>query len=157
SDELNKVTWKAGLEYDLTPSSLLYGSVSTGFKSGGVSEVPNFPGSNQVYAPETITAYQFGNKNRFWSDRMQVNYEIFYYDYKGFQTLNAVTDATGQFPGLFLETLNSQKSEMYGGELETAFALTAHDRLTLTPTLLHARFVEFNVGGVNYNGNRIEA
>ncbi len=157
SDELNKVTWKAGLEYDLTPRSLLYGSVSTGFKSGGVSEVPDFPGSNQVYAPETITAYQFGNKNRFWSDRIQVNYEVFYYDYKGFQTLNAVTDATGQFPGLFLETLNSQKSEMYGGELETAFALSAHDRLTLTPTFLHARFVEFNVGGVNYNGNHIEA
>ena len=157
SDELNKVTWKAGLEYDLTPRSLLYGSVSTGFKSGGVSEVPDFPGSNQIYAPETITAYQFGNKNRFWSDRIQVNYEVFYYDYRGFQTLNAVTDATGQFPGLFLETLNSQKSEMYGGELETAFALTAHDRLTINPTFLHARFIEFNVGGVNYNGNRIEA
>lgn len=157
SDQLNKVTWKAGLEYDLTPQSLLYGSVSTGFKSGGVSEVPDFPGSSQTYGPETITAYQFGNKNRFWSDRVQVNYEVFYYNYYGFQTLDAVTDATGQYPGLFLETLNSQKAEMYGGELETAFAITAHDRLTISPTFLHARFIEFDVGGVDYNGNHIEA
>jgi iron complex outermembrane recepter protein len=157
SDKESKVTWKAGLEYDLTPKSLLYGSVSTGFKSGGVSEVPDFPGSSQTYGPETITAYQFGNKNRFWSDRIQVNYELFYYDYKGFQTLNVLTDPTGTFPGLFFETLNSQKSEMYGGEIETTFALTAHDRLSISPTFLHARFIEFNVGGVDYNGNHIEA
>jgi iron complex outermembrane receptor protein len=157
SNELNKVTWKAGVEYDLTPRSLLYGSVSTGFKSGGVSEVPNFPGSNQVYGPETIKAYQVGNKNRFWSDRAQVNYEVFYYDYRGFQTLNGVVDPSGQYPGLFLETLNSQKSEMYGGEFETTFALSAHDLLTFNPSYLHARFIKFDVAGVNYSGHHIEA
>ena len=145
------------MEYDLAPQSLLYGSVSTGFKSGGVSEVPDFPGAVQSYSPETITAYQFGNKNRFLGDRVQVNYEVFYYDYKGFQTLDGVVDPTGTFPGLFLETLNSQKAEMYGGEIETTFALSAYDRLTFTPTFLHARFIEFNVGGVNYNGHHIEA
>jgi iron complex outermembrane receptor protein len=157
SEKTSKVTWKAGLEYDLAPQSLLYGSVSTGFKSGGVSEVPDFPGSSQTYGPETITAYQFGNKNRFLGDRVQVNYELFYYDYRGFQTLDGVTDPTGTFPGLFLETLNSQKSEMYGGEIETQFALSAHDRLSFTPTFLHARFIDFDVGGVDDSGHHIEA
>jgi iron complex outermembrane recepter protein len=156
-NDLSKVTWKAGLEYDLAPQSMVYGSVSTGFKSGGVSEVPNFRGSSQTYGPETITAYQLGNKNRFWSDRVQVNWEIFYYDYHGFQTLNAVTDPTGTYTGLFLETLNSQKATMYGGEVETTFALTAHDRLTFSPTFLHSIFDEFDVGGVNESGNHIEA
>ena len=158
NSELNKVTWKAGLEYDLAPQSLLYGSVSTGFKSGGVSEVPDVAGSNQTYGPETITAYQIGNKNRFWSDRIQVNYELFYYDYHGFQTLDVFVAPPGPFGGeLLFQTVNSQKSENYGGEIETAFAITAHDRLTLSPTFLHARFIEFNVAGVNNSGNRIEA
>lgn len=157
TDQLNKVTWKGGLDYDLSPSSLLYGSVSTGFKSGGVSEVPNFVGSNQIYGPETITAFQFGNKNRFLNDRVQVNYEAFYYDYKGFQTLQGLIDPSGTYPGFYLETLNSQKATMYGGELETVFALSAHDRLTLSPTLLHAKFDKFTVLGTDYSGHHIEA
>ncbi len=157
TDTLHRVTWKAGVDYDLSPTSLLYGSVSTGFKSGGVSEVPNFPGSNQLYGPETITAYQVGNKNRFLNNRVQVNWEAFYYDYKGFQTLQGIADASGQYPGFFLETLNSQKATMYGGELEMEFALSAHDRLTLSPTLLHAKFDQFKVLGTDYSGHHIEA
>jgi iron complex outermembrane recepter protein len=157
TDVLRRVTWKAGVDYDLTPSSLLYGSVSTGFKSGGVSEIPAFvPGANQIYGPETITAYQIGNKNRFADNRIQVNYELFYYDYKGFQTLQGVFDEN-----LYLETANSQKATMYGGELELQVALSAQDRLTLTPTGLHAVFDKFEVGSgpgsINYDGHHIEA
>ena len=153
NDVLHRLTWKAGVDYDLAPASLLYGSVSTGFKSGGVSEVPAFvPGANQIYAPETITAYQIGSKNRFLDNRFQVNVELFYYDYKGFQTLQGLF-----YQNLFLETANSQKATMYGGELEMQFALSAHDRLTLTPTALHAVFDKFEVGGINYDGHHIQA
>jgi iron complex outermembrane receptor protein len=157
STELNKVTWKAGLEYDVAAHSLVYGSVSTGFKSGGVNEVPNTPDFQQTYNPETITAYQIGSKNRFWSERLQVNVEGFFYDYKGFQTLEGLTDPTGTYPGLFLETANSDKATMYGGELETTFAITAHDHLSITPTYLHARFNRFVVGGTDLSGHHIEA
>ena len=37
---LNKLTYKAGVEYDLTPEILTYANISTGFKSGGVNAVP---------------------------------------------------------------------------------------------------------------------
>jgi iron complex outermembrane recepter protein len=155
--ELNKGTWKAGVEYDVAPRSMAYGSVSTGFKSGGVNEVPNTPDFQQTYRPETITAYQAGIKNRFLDQRVQANFEGFYYDYKGFQTLQGVTDPTGTYPGLFLETANSDKATMYGGELETMFALTPVDRLTISPTYLHARFDRFVVGGTDLSGHHIEA
>ena len=131
--------------------------MSTGFKSGGVSEVPDFPGSTQTYRPETVTAYQIGNKNRFLNERVQVNVEAFYYDYRGFQTLQGVVDPTGTYPGLFLETANSDKATMYGGELETTFALTPHDRLSISPTYLHAVFNNFEVGGTDLSGHHIEA
>jgi len=157
SAEINKVTWKGGVEYDVAPHSMLYGSVSTGFKSGGVNEVPNTPDFSQTYHPETITAYQAGSKNRFLSDRLQVNFEAFYYDYKGFQTLQGLTDPTGQYPGLFLETANSDKATMYGGELETTWAITPHDRLSISPTFLHAKFDHFVVGGTDLSGHHIEA
>jgi iron complex outermembrane receptor protein len=157
STELNKVTWKAGVEYDVASRSMLYGSVSTGFKSGGVNEVPNTPDFEQTYNPETVTAYQVGAKNRFWSDRLQVNAELFYYDYKGFQTLQGATDPTGIFPGLFLETANSDTATMYGGEIEIAAALTPNDRVSFVPTYLHARFNHFVVGTTDLSGHHIEA
>jgi iron complex outermembrane recepter protein len=157
STELNKVTWKAAVEYDVAPRSMIYGSVSTGFKSGGVNEVPNTPDFAQTYNPETVTAYQVGSKNRFLSERLQLNAEAFYYDYKGFQTLQGVVDPTGLFPGLFLETANSDKATMYGGEIELAAVLTPNDRVTFTPTYLHARFDHFVVGGTDLSGNHIEA
>ncbi len=157
SAKVDKVTWKAGVEYDVAPHSMLYGSVSTGFKSGGVNEVPNTRDFLQTYNPETITAYQAGSKNRFWSDRLQVNFEAFYYNYKGFQTLQGLTDPTGQYPGLFLETANSDKATMWGGELEMTLALTPHDRFSLSPTFLHAKFDRFVVGGTDLSGHHIEA
>jgi iron complex outermembrane recepter protein len=131
--------------------------VSTGFKSGGVNEVPPTPDFTATYRPETITAFQAGSKNRFMDDRVQVNFEGFYYDYKGFQSLMSAIDPSGAIPDLYLETANSEKATMYGGELETTFAITAHDRLTLSPTYLNAKFNEFVVGTKNLSGKKIEA
>jgi iron complex outermembrane receptor protein len=135
----------------------LYGTVSTGFKSGGVNEVPNTPDFAQTYNPETVTAFQVGSKNRFLEERLQVNAEVFYYDYKGFQTLQGATDPTNTFPGLFLETANSDKATMYGGEIEIAAILGANDRVSFVPTYLHARFDHFVVGGTDLSGHHIEA
>ena len=55
-----RFTWGAGVDYDLTPTKLPYGSVSTGFKPGGGNISP-FPAVVPLqFAPETITAYEIG-------------------------------------------------------------------------------------------------
>jgi hypothetical protein len=33
-----QTTWRLGLDYDLAPATLLYGSVSTGYKAGGFND-----------------------------------------------------------------------------------------------------------------------
>jgi iron complex outermembrane receptor protein len=145
------VTWKVGLEGDITPTSMLYGSVSTGFKSGGVNQVTPGIGLPGTYAPETITAYQLGSKNRFLDDRLQVNAEIFHYNYHGFQTLNADFEPSGL---LFFVTVNSQKAEFNGGEIEATYLFTDVDQLSLSATVLDARYTEFVVNGVDDSGFR---
>jgi iron complex outermembrane receptor protein len=152
-----KVTWKAGTELDVSDRSMLYGTVSTGFKSGGINQVPNFPGFSGSYEPETVTAYQVGSKNRFFSNRVQLNAEAFYYDYRNLQALQVVNDPSGVIPGFFLQNSNSQKSTMYGGEIEATLAATPADRFTATVALLHAKFDRYIVGGVNLSGNHIQA
>jgi len=151
-----KFTWKAGLDYDLSDTHLLYAKVSTGFKSGGVNPVPQGLGLPETYAPETIKAYQFGSKNRFRDDHIQVNAEAFYYDYEGYQTV-IQTSAPTVFPGGFFTTANSQKARFRGGEVETVFRVLDRGTLSLAGTYLDAKFVEFVVGTTNMSGKEPQA
>ena len=75
----NKLTWKTGLDYQVTRDNLLYGSVSTGFKPGGGNPgtAPAVVPAN--YAPETITAFEVGSKNEMFDKRLVANLAGFYY------------------------------------------------------------------------------
>jgi iron complex outermembrane recepter protein len=145
------LTWKAGVEVDVAPNSLAYASASTGYKSGGINQVTPGIGLPGSYGPETITAYEVGSKNRFMNDRLQINAEAFLYDYKGFQTLNAVFEPTGL---LFFLTENSQRATFDGGEVEAVALVTRSDRVNVSATVLDAHYTEFDVGGVNRDGYR---
>ncbi|MBC2777198.1 TonB-dependent receptor [Parasphingopyxis marina] len=148
------VTWRAGFEADVGPESMLYGSVSTGFKAGGINQIPAGFTAPATYGPEEITAYALGIKNRFLDNRLQLNAEAFYYDYRGYQTLG-ITILPGGILGFV--TLNSQTAEFYGGEIESRFLITPDDRLDINISLLHAEFTEFNVpfAGQNFTGFRV--
>jgi iron complex outermembrane receptor protein len=150
-EEHSGVTWKAGVEADVASNSMAYASVSTGFKSGGVNQVTPGIGLPGSYGPEKITAYELGSKNRFLDERLQVNAEVFRYDYKGFQTLSAAFVPSGL---LFFITQNSQKAKFSGGEVEATALLTSSDQLTFSATVLDAHYTEFNVGGVDRSGFR---
>lgn len=137
----NATTWKAGFEADLGTNSLLYGNVSTGFRSGGLvaggnnppATVP--PGSALLtFDPEKLTAYALGTKNEFLNRSAQLNAEVFYYDYKNYQ----VQSGNG-FTGQTFEA-NAQGAKEYGAELESRWRATNADTLNASLTYLHATF-----------------
>lgn len=87
SFSFNKVSWRGGLEYDLTRSSMLFATVANGFKSGSFVLTPASDGTpNNPFAnfsgPEFLTAYTVGAKSRIFHDRVQLNVEGFLWDYK---------------------------------------------------------------------------
>jgi iron complex outermembrane receptor protein len=157
TSSVNRVTWKAGIDYDLSSRNLLYATVSTGFKSGGVNQVPPGTSFTPAYIPEKIIAYQVGSKNRFLNNRLQVNAEVFYYDYRNYQTFQIQVDSTGAVPGFFFSTVNSQKLTNYGGEVEVEALLSPVDRISLSAAFLHARFDRFVLPGVDYSNNDLQA
>jgi iron complex outermembrane receptor protein len=139
----DKLTWKAGIDFDVTAQSLLYATVSTGFKSGGVNNLPASIGIT-TYKPETITAYEIGSKNRLLDNRIQINASAFRYDYKDYQTFTFYQPTGGAFAGTTLfPTLNSQKATFQGGELQAEFALTSADRLSASINVLNNKFNQF--------------
>lgn len=123
-----KVTWRAGLDYDLTDTNLLYASISTGFKPGGgnISLAPAV--APYQFQPETITAYELGSKNSFMDKKLTVNLSSFYY-----------TDKNQQFQAEDLINFqggvdNIPKVEVYGIEGEVSALLPYHIRFDANMT-----------------------
>nr|WP_260395024.1 TonB-dependent receptor [Sphingobium lignivorans] len=137
SRDWNKVTWKAGVEFDAGPRNFLYASVGTGFKAGGFFYGPV---GSQTYEPEKVTSYTVGSKNRFLDNKLQLNIEAFYSDYKdqqlSFVKLIGVSST--------LVTENAGKSHAYGFELESEFLATPTTRLGTQIQYLKAKYDSFS-------------
>jgi len=147
--DFDKFTWKAGVEWDVAPRSLLYGNVSTGFKAGGF--YPSV-GAN-TYDPETITAYTLGSKNRFFSNTLQLNVEAFYWQYRD-QQISYVgpIEAT---PGNFAQagvTVNAGKARMFGAEAELLYEPTGNDTIGVTVQYLNAKYQDLVYDAISTNG-----
>lgn len=119
-----EVTWRAGLEYDLAERSLFYASVERGYRSGGFS----LAAGRETYAPEYLTAYTIGLKNRLLDNRLQLNLEAFWWDYTDQQIGRIGVDARGN-QGQFSQNIG--QSTLKGVEVEAQF-------LPLPNTLLSA-------------------
>jgi len=143
SETYSKVTWKAGLDFDLTAVNLLYATVSTGFKSGGLNNLPTIGGLT-TYQPEKIIAYEIGSKNRFLDNRLQVNLAAFRYNYDNYQTFEFYQPTGGPLAGATVfPTINSQTARFQGGELQAEAALTQVDRLGVALNVLDNTYTNF--------------
>jgi len=135
-----RVTWRLGMDYDVNDDSMLFFNVSTGYKQGGLDAAQ--PPDN-VYRPETITAYEIGSKNRFLNDRLQINLDAYLYQYKNYQV-----DQLEFFPGqtglVFGDLIsNAATAQHKGVELEARALLTRRDTLSLNAAYLSAVFDRF--------------
>lgn len=144
----NSATWKAGLEYDLAPESLLYADVSTGERPATINDPSQVPttASGQpdpaalIAKPEKNTAFEVGSKNRFFNDTLQINADAYYYDYKDMQVsfVGAPTPQTAPRPTVY--TGNADKSTIYGLELAIEWLFTRNDQLSVTAAYNSATF-----------------
>jgi outer membrane receptor protein involved in Fe transport len=77
------VLWKAALEYQLSDRSMTYGSISTGYRPGGINTAP---GVNPTWDSEKLTAYEIGYKTRFADDEVSLDLAAWYNDFKDVQS-----------------------------------------------------------------------
>ena len=107
----DEITWRAALEYDATPDNLLYASFETGFRAGGF----NLTFGQEEYDPEYIDAYTIGSKNSFFDNRLQLNFEAFYWEYRGQQLAALGVDDRGNNS---FYTRNVGQSSIKGAEID---------------------------------------
>jgi outer membrane receptor protein involved in Fe transport len=103
---------KVGLAYDLTPNQTLAATLNRGYRAGFGEVVAGSTAINQV-SPEYLWSYELAYRSRWLDDRLQMNANVFYYDYSNQQIVvdNPLVAGTSV-------TQNAGKSHAYGAEIE---------------------------------------
>jgi len=127
-------TPKFGLEYQVDPRTLVYASVSRGFKSGTYNLGSPQPPVN----PEKVTDYELGVKSTLFNGKLRANLSAFYYDYKDLQVNRVVVTS------VVLE--NAANAEIYGLEGELVARPAPALQFDFSGAYLHARFKRFISG-----------
>ena len=136
SADWDKLTWRAALDYTLSDNTLLYASVSTGYKSGGF----NRGASQAIYDPETVTAYEVGAKTNAFDNRLRLGLSAFYYDYKDLQLAQVETAGNGVIENI---TRNATSATVWGIEAEGEARLGENTRIDFALGYLNAEFDSF--------------
>jgi iron complex outermembrane receptor protein len=143
-----KATPMANIAYHWTHDLMTYATVSQGFKGGGFTQrlqevVQTLP----TFRPETVTSYEAGVKYTALGNRLRLNGDVYWMDYKDMQLL--VADASSLGP----HYENAGKSRIKGFELEAAFAPGGGWRFNAAAGLTDAHFVQLDssVSGITYD------
>jgi iron complex outermembrane receptor protein len=135
----DNVSGRIVLDYVLGDDAMVYGSVSTGFKSGGFNTLNFGPDIDTSYDEEEIINYEAGLKGQFLQRRLNLNLAGFFYEYDNLQELKLLGRPIPSY------NLRNSDAEGYGLEVE-AFWLVARD-LTLAGNYswLRTEYTSFNI------------
>ena len=107
------VDWSPDVSF--TDDTLVYGSISRGYKGGGFNPAVSDDQTlsyNPYFSPEYVDSFEVGTKNLMWEQTLQLNMTAFYYDYSDLQ-VSKIIDQTS-----FNENTDA---EIYGLETELVY------------------------------------
>lgn len=125
-------TWHVGLNYRPMPDTLIYAKYDRGYKSGGFNS--NGSSASVPYDPEQLDAFEIGTKNSLMGNKLQLNGDVFYSNYRGYQA--SQTSDVLQGSGIF----NVGSAKIFGIEGEVKALLGETTRIGINAAYLHTKF-----------------
>ena len=119
---------------DFTDQTLVYATFSRGYKAGGFnpgveSSLQSIVSIPQTYDPEFINDFELGTKNMVLNDTLQLNADIWYYDYTGLQVSQIENNTSVN------QNINAK---LYGAEGEFVWAASDQLQFSLNAALTHS-------------------
>ena len=111
--ELSEIGWKIGVDYNLNDTSMLWATVSEGFKGGSYDNRALSTGDDPI-GPEFLTAFELGYKGSFANDTVHLNASVYIYDWEDMQLF----ESYGGIPAL----VNVPGVDITGVEVELKWA-----------------------------------
>lgn len=139
--------WKTGVEKDVSASAMLYAVVQTGFQPGTFNALPSTATFSNAVKPEELRSYTAGIKSRWLDDRLQVNDEIYYYDFHNL--IIQAYDISAPYNLIF----NGDKVTVKGDQLDILARVFAADEVNVNVSYSRARNVNVvDPSGTSYDG-----
>lgn len=143
-EDWDAVNWRLNASYDLNEDSMVYATISTGYKPGGfrlggIQDDEATPENESVVDNEEVTAYEIGYKGLL-AETLSVSAAIFYYDYEDIQVELGILD---QRSGIVTAKLaNASSAEIYGFEAETTWAATEQLTVLANYSYLQSEYLD---------------
>jgi len=117
SERFDAWTGLLNLQYRLTDESMLYGSFSNGYKSGGFNGRlnPAEPSTQDNFDPEKLDSYEIGLKSAWFDNRLIANLAFFYSNYDDIQQTILKSASDGSFASV---VRNAGEAVVRGAEVE---------------------------------------
>jgi iron complex outermembrane recepter protein len=113
NETFNKFTWRANVSYKVNDALLAYGTVSTGFRSGGLNAVSEpFEPIPAAYAPDSLTNFEVGGKGRVLNGLFDYQADVYFIRWNNIQVQETTADGAFVFQG------NAGEAKVKGLELE---------------------------------------
>lgn len=141
--EWKHLSWKIGAQYDVATDILLYANVQDGYLPGSFqsASIATLTGLNRTrrYDDVKLKAYTAGFKSSFFDNRLRLNAEGFYYDYRNFQVnqrLELVVNGVAGFQNVYA---NIRKSRIFGLDVDATARVVKGGTLSVGVGLLNAK------------------
>jgi len=138
SETFDIVTWKIGFNYDLNDDSMIYGSGSTGFLSGGL----NSNGSS--FDQQESEAWEVGMKNRLLDNSLQLNFAFYMNEFSDLVTQRLIFPE-GDSSTAVTVSENAGASDVLGFEAEVNWIPTENWFINAGLSLMDAEYDTFGV------------
>ena len=156
-ESFDDVSPKFALTYAMNDDVTMYGTVSRGYKAGGLQTniaSPSFPVTS--FEEETLWNYEAGIKADLMDNRMYLGASVFYMDWSDVQVLSGLTliDPVTGLPTFLLSTDNATSAISKGVELEFRALLAEGFQVGAGVGYLDANFDSFPdalIFGMNYD------
>lgn len=142
--DTDQATGRIGLDWLPNEQWLVFGHVSTGFKSGGYNMFSALVVDQFApYDEEQLTAFEIGFKGKMLADRLMLTGAAFHYDYEDKQVSTFIPDQLGIFPGL-VGIQNIPESRIRGLELGADWLVAAGLTLAANVSLLDSEVLDYD-------------
>jgi iron complex outermembrane recepter protein len=148
SHDWDKLTWRVGGDFSPSDEVMLYGVISTGFKSGGYQDTPSTAASAATpFNPEIATLYELGAKATLLDRRVTWNTSVYQIDYEDLQVRST--------RGFDTITTNAGKARIRGLETSLDARLGERARVTASYAYTDGEFLELVDRGQDRSGNHM--
>jgi len=137
----SKMTGLLRVSHDIDSHNMVYASVSTGFKAGGLQD------GGRTYGAETLTNYEIGSKSTFLGGALRINAALYSENFKDFQFSAPVTNPDGSHSFV---TSNVDGAKVHGAEVEVAAKLSPNDKLQLALAYTKSKLGALIAGSNDY-------